>query len=396
MGAHVPILHAITEQSRLLGYIAIDSTVAGRSRGGLRLVPDLSPEEISAAATSMTLKYGLLGLPQGGAKAGLFGDPDASPVERRLKLSAFAAAAATLLRTHQYVPDADLGTTAAEVREMMLAVGARVGPREWRANHSGEHTARSCLATARALLERSGTGLNGCRVAIEGFGKVGAPLARLLAARGATVVAISTSRGAIYRPDGLDVLRLVDRAATVGSCVVDEEPGRMDRERLLELPVDLLCPCARYHSIHAGNAERIAATTIAAGANDPVSPDAARRLEARGVRYVPAFVSNCGGVLGGTLEFAGVTLPRIATLIEDAVRRLVLGLLERAERAGVSPGQLATSEALARHAAVRARAEHPGLTGRLAAAGLAAYHRGWMPASLVAPVATRKLLRGLL
>lgn len=170
----------------------------------------------------------------------------------------------------------------------------------------------------------------------------------------------------------------------------------MDRARLLELPVDLLCPCARYHSVHAGNVERIAATTIAAGANDPVSPDAERTLEVRGVQYVPAFVSNCGGVLGGTLEFAGVALPRIGSLIEEPVHRMVLALLDRAQRAGVSPSQLVTSEALVRHAAVRARAEHPGITGRLAAAGLAAYHRGWMPASLVAPIATRRLLRGLL
>ena len=394
-GAHVPVVHVITEQSRRLGYIAIDSTVAGRARGGLRLVADLSEEEVCAAATSMTLKYGLLGLPQGGAKSGVVGDPEASPAERRRLLGAFAAAASTLLCSREYVPDADMGTTAEEVREMMLGIGARVGPREWRANHSGEHTARSCLAAARALLERRGAALQGSRVAIEGFGKVGAALARLLAERGATVVAISTSRGAVYRPDGLEIGRLVGRAAEVGSRVVEEEPGMMAREQLLELPVDLLCPCARYHSIHAGNVDRIAAATIAAGANDPVSADAERILRMRGVQFVPAFVSNCGGVLGGTLEFAGVALPRIGPLIEEPVRRLVIGLVDRAERAGVSPGQLAETEALARHATARADAESPGLTSRLAAAGLAAYHRGWMPAALVSRVATRRLLQGL-
>ncbi len=395
MGANVPIIHAITERSRLLGYIAIDSTVAGRARGGLRLVADLSQEELRDAATSMTLKYGLLGLPQGGAKAGIIGDPDASPAERRRLLGAFAAAAATLLRTRQYVPDADIGTTAGEVREMMQGIGVRVGPREWRGNHSGEHTARSCLTAARALLERRGAELKGCRVAIEGFGKVGTALARLLAERGATVVAISTSRGAVYQRDGLDVDRLLDRAADLGSRVVEGEPGAMDRALLLELPVDLLCPCARYHSIHTGNVDRIAATTIAAGANDPVSPEAERTLQARGVQYVPAFVSNCGGVLGGTLEFAGVALPRIGPLIEEPLRRLVIGLLDRAERAGISPGRLAETEALARHATVRARAESPGLTARLTAVGLAAYHRGWIPEALVSRVATRRLLQEL-
>jgi glutamate dehydrogenase/leucine dehydrogenase len=53
-----------------LGYIAIDSTVGGRASGGLRLLPDVNPTELEILARAMTLKYGLVGSPQGGAKAG--------------------------------------------------------------------------------------------------------------------------------------------------------------------------------------------------------------------------------------------------------------------------------------------------------------------------------------
>jgi glutamate dehydrogenase/leucine dehydrogenase len=49
-------------------------------------------------------------------------------------------------------------------------------------------------------------------VAIEGFGKVATSLARLLHERGARVVAISTSRGAVHRAEGLDIPRLLARA----------------------------------------------------------------------------------------------------------------------------------------------------------------------------------------
>jgi glutamate dehydrogenase/leucine dehydrogenase len=60
----------------LLGYVAIDSVIDGRARGGLRMAPDVSQDELEKLARVMTLKYGFLGLPQGGAKAGVLGDPE--------------------------------------------------------------------------------------------------------------------------------------------------------------------------------------------------------------------------------------------------------------------------------------------------------------------------------
>ena len=152
------------------------------------------------------------------------------------------------------MPDADLGTQATDIRTMMESIGLPVGTREWRANRSGDHTARSCVAAVHAVCTRLGRSVAGARVAIEGFGKVGSHLAQLLHARGARVVAVSTARGALYDEAGLDIPALQRRAAEAGSRFVATGPGAMARERLLELPVNLLCPCARRHSIHADNA----------------------------------------------------------------------------------------------------------------------------------------------
>lgn len=386
-----PSFHPVHRGGDLLGYVAIDSTVVGRARGGLRIATGLSADEVRAAARSMTLKYGFLGLPQGGAKAGIIGDPEAPADEKRALLRDFAEAAAALLKTRRYVPDADLGTSAGDIRLMMESVGMPVGPRDWRANRSGDYTARSTLATAIAVLERRGSTLAGSRVAIEGFGKVGAALAGMLVARGARVVGISTSRGALHDPAGLDVARLAARTAEVGSRVVDDGDGRIERAGLLELPVDVLFPCARFASIHAGNAARIAAPVVCAGANDPVSPEAEAILFARGVVYPPDFVSNCGGVLGGTLEFAGVPPAKIERLVEDRVRRQVAALLARAEASNSAPRVVAVQQALERHAAVRARAEHPSLAGRAVELAIEGYRRRWIPEKLVALLAPRYL-----
>jgi len=386
-------LYTVRRGPEALGFIAIDSTVAGRARGGLRMVADVTAGELRAAARTMTLKYGFLGLPQGGAKAGILADGEGAVEGKRERLYEFARAAATLLRDRSFTPDADLGTSADDIRWMMRSIGLRVGPREWRHNRSGHYAAVSCLAAGRAVRERLGASLSGCRVAIEGFGKVGSALAALLHGHGARVVAVSTARGAIYQPRGLDVERLLQLATEAGSAVVERYPGaeRLDRGALLELPVDMLCPCARYHSIHVENAKRVAARVVCAGANDPVEPEAEAILYRRGVVYPPDFVTNCGGVLGGTLEFAGVPGRRIVSLIERHTARSVAALLERADREAVLPRAVAEPVALARHERVQFAAAHPRLRDRALALGLEWYRRGWLPKSLVASIAPRYL-----
>jgi glutamate dehydrogenase/leucine dehydrogenase len=380
-------------EGQTLGYVAVDSRIRGQARGGLRIAADLSKEELRYASRAMTLKYGLLGLPQGGAKAGVVGDPDAPVPERRRRLRDFALAAGPLLGAGAYVPDADLGTDAADIRWMMRSIGMRAPAREWRQNRSGEHAARSCFVSAGVLRERKGSSLEGCRVAIEGFGKVGSALARLLRGAGAKVVAVSTSHGALHRNEGLDVAHLLSRASERGSQFVTDESGAIRREALLELPVDLLCLCARHHSIHAGNVHQVTAPVICAGANDPVAPTAERVLLERDVSYPPDFVTNCGGVLGGTLEFAGVSARRIGALIDEHVRAMFEDLLDRADQRGVAVRSLAEDEALARHARVRAGVEEPHFGHRLRTLALEAYRRRLIPKRPVALLAARSVPR---
>jgi glutamate dehydrogenase/leucine dehydrogenase len=372
-------------QAQVLGHVVIDSTIRGRSCGGLRMLPDIDEAEIQALARTMTLKYGFLGLPQGGAKAGVIGNPEAPEPERLKRLVEFGHAIEPLLRTKTFVPNADMGTQSADIRHMLNSLGIRVGYRDLRNEFSGYYTAISVLAGVVQSAEHIGLNLSRCTTAIEGFGNVGRPLASLLARAGIKVVAISTSRGALYNPAGFEMNQLFRLTDEAGSRVVEvyRDAEFIKREALIELPVDILCPCARWNSIHPGNASHISATIICPGANNPVTPEAEITLFERGVLCLPDFVTNCGGVLGGTMEFASVSREKITTFIDRHIGERITWLLKEAKAKRALPREVAVPLALHRFEKVAQGAAHPTPFSRLFNVGLELYRRGWVPGPLV-------------
>src|SRR4051812_38388249 len=203
-----PVVCMTRVASDVAGYVVFDSTVRGRAHGGLRLLPDVDEAELSDLAFNMTLKYGFVGLPNGGAKAGICGDPEASAGDRRKLLAAFGRQMAPLLCAGIYRPAPDMGTRAADIRCVLEAAGAPLTRQDFRASRSGYYTALTVLCGVRAAAEHLGLALGESTAAIEGFGAVGGPLANLLARAGIQVVAISTLHGGLYNPAGLDMAHL--------------------------------------------------------------------------------------------------------------------------------------------------------------------------------------------
>jgi glutamate dehydrogenase (NAD(P)+) len=366
-----------------LGAIAIDSTVAGRARGGLRISLRADVSEVRGLARAMTLKYGFLGLPQGGAKGAARGDPEAPPEERLRMLTAFGRAAGPILRSGLYLPDADLGTRNADIRRVLEIAGVRPKRREWRCERSGEWTALTTFAALGQAAARVGTPVAGARVAVEGFGAVGGALAALLARAGARVVAVSTSRGGLHDPEGLDVAQLRAAATEDGSGFVERFTARrIAASDVPTLPLDYLCPCAVGETLHEGNADDVAARAVVPGANVPCTPAAERRLAERGIVCVPDFLANCGGVLGGTMEFAGVGDGGIHAFVEGEIAPRIGRVLDLAAARRVLPRAVAEEISLARHAEVRRAAEAGGVR-RVRDAGLELHRRGLLPAGLV-------------
>ncbi len=379
------------EAGMILGWLAVDSTVNGRCHGGIRLVPDVSPNELRMLARRMTLKFGFLGLPGGGAKAGVIGDPEGPPEERLARLRQFATALAPLLRSRCYQPAADLGTHEAEIDAMLVSVGVRWSPREPTRAQSGFYTGLTVVAGAEVAARHLGYELAGLRVAIQGFGKVGAAVAQDLAERGARIVAVSTSHGALYHPHSLPVEELIALCRQAGSGFIKlyKEAEQIDREELLTLPVDLLCLCATSRSIHTGNAARVQARIISSGANYPVTPEAERMLLHQGTLCLPDFVTNCGGVLGGTMAFAGLGTAEVRRLIEERLVPRIAALIEMTWERGEVPSGVAERIALERFRRAKQEAEQRGWRNRSFQVGLALYRRGWLPPRPLRPLALR-------
>ena len=152
----------------------------------------------------------------------------------------------------------------------------------------------------------------GRTVAVQGFGKVGAPAARYLSDAGCRVVAVSDVTGAVVARSGLDLDDLRAWAKETGGVHGYRHADALSHEELLELDVDVLVPAAMEGAITAENAPRIRARLIVEGANGPDhaggGPDPGRCRDRRGPRH-PGQRGRRDRLLPGVAaEHAGVLL----------------------------------------------------------------------------------------
>jgi glutamate dehydrogenase (NAD(P)+) len=383
------ILEVLDASAGLKGWLAVDSIIDNHFCGGLRMLPDVSPAELTELAKAMTWKHAFLGLPHGGAKAGIVYDENAQASEKSHLLTAFGRNIRDLLRDRVYLPGSDLGTNGGEIRKMLQSNGIRVPKKASLGNRSGWYTGLTVVASVKAAAECQGLDPAKATVAIEGFGSVGSAAAEGLRNLGCTVVAISTYGGGLYEPNGLDVAKLLECYRQHGSRMVDyiDGPRRIPRESLLELDVDILVPCARHHSINLKNVNGIKAGLISCGANVPATREAEKILWQRGILCVPDFVANAGGVLGGTMEFAGIGPSAIAEFVDRNFSRQVSVLIRSAREKGTYIREKAESIATERLERVKRIAEVRSVRNSIFSFGLDLHRNGWIPAALVAKLA---------
>jgi glutamate dehydrogenase (NAD(P)+) len=290
------------------GYRVQHSLVMGPTKGGIRLAPGVSLGECAALAMWMTYKCSLLGLPFGGAKGGIRCDPNrlsAGETERLIRR--YTAEISPIIGADRDIGAPDMATGEREMSWIMDTYSQQVGQTvpgivTGKPEALGG-TAGRALATGlgavfciEALVEHLGWELRGKRAVVQGYGKVGAVIARALAERGALIVAVSDVTGGVANPDGLDLGALdawIQEHRFMRGFAGGDPVGRRD---VLEVPCDILVPAALEQQITEENAAAVDCAVVVEAANGPTTPEADRILAERGIPVVPDVLANGGGV----------------------------------------------------------------------------------------------------
>jgi len=328
--------------------LVVDNVARGPSLGGLRMAPDVSVEECARLARAMTLKNAAAGLPHGGGKSVLWGDPRMPPERKERLIRAFAHA----LRNEQdYIVGPDMGTDegcmawindeTGRAVGLPAAVGGipldEIGATGWGVSHAAEIAARHMSLA-----------LDGARMVIQGFGAVGKHAARFLALQGARLVAASDTQGTVYDPGGIDVAELI-ALKNAGSPVSSYPHGKkLDRDAVIEIECDIWIPAARPDVIREDNVARLRTKLVLQGANIPFTPGAERILHERGVLIVPDFIANAGGVICAAMEYRGATESQAFQVIAEKIRANTEAVLNDVKGRGTLPRAAATDLATAR------------------------------------------------
>jgi glutamate dehydrogenase (NAD(P)+) len=297
------------------GYRVTHNIARGPSKGGIRYHPDVTLDEVKALAMWMTWKCALMGIPFGGAKGGVVCNPKRmSEIELQRMTRRYTSEIINEIGPEKDIPAPDVGTDArvmawifdtysmnkghsvlGVVTGKPLTVGGSLG-RE-------EATARGSLYCIRDAIRKRVLSIDGLRVAIQGFGNVGANLARLLAEDGARIVAVSDSGGGLYNANGIDVRAALAHKQEAGVLAGLKGAEAITNEELLIVDCDVLAPCALEQVITEENADQIKAKIVCEGANGPTTPPADEILESRGVLILPDVLANAGGVVVSYFEW---------------------------------------------------------------------------------------------
>jgi glutamate dehydrogenase/leucine dehydrogenase len=286
------------------------SDTLGPYKGGIRLHPDVSIDDVKALATLMTLKTALVNIPFGGAKGGIAVDPKKlSMSERERLIRKFTHMLASDIGPNVDIPAPDVNSGEQEMawiydeyrKRSQDARGVVTGKPINLGGSQGRREATGNGAVMVALEALKEGGIERPTFAVEGFGNVGGQAARWLHEMGYKVVAVSNSTGGVANPEGLDIPSLAAHVWRTGS--VPTFAGGEPVESVIAYPADVLMPCALEGSLTEDNAHAVRAKLVVEGANSPTTAAADKILADRGVTVLPDILANAGGVIVSYFEW---------------------------------------------------------------------------------------------
>ncbi len=338
-GEHEQVVFCQDRTTGLRCIIAVYSTALGPSLGGTRFYPFPSEraalDDVLDLSRAMAYKNAVAGLPHGGGKAVIIGDPATDKTPDLLR--AYGRFVQSL--GGRYITACDVGTYVADM-DVVAETCEYVTGRSEGAGGAGDSSVLTAFGVYRAMraaaaFRWSVNGLESRRLGVIGIGKVGRHLIDLATADGATVVATDVSG------DALDWARRNHP---------EVELAESDRD-VMVADVDILAPCALGGAVTDENVDAIRAAVICGAANNQLAHDGLDdRLLERGILYCPDFVVNSGGVIQVADELDGFDFDR-AKAKTAQIYDTTIEILELAAAKAVTPTEAATHIADERMAA---------------------------------------------
>lgn len=309
---HEQVVFVSEPKSGLKAIIAVHNTNLGPAMGGCRMWDYVNEaaavNDVLRLSRGMTYKNAVAGLPIGGGKSVIIGNPkiDKTP-------ALFEALGEALERLGgRYVTAEDIGTSPANMADVakktqfVAGLGASGDPSPF--------TALGCFVGAQAAvrfhLKRNN--MEGLVVAVQGLGNVGYDYARRLHEAGAKLIVADIDEVAVERAR-------VELGAEVVSV-----------DAIYDVAADIYAPCALGATLNPMTLARIKASIVAGGANNQLaSDDVGDMLRQKGILYVPDFVLNAGGIIKVCYEY----LDKPESAVEPHVRQIGSTLMEVFERA---------------------------------------------------------------
>jgi len=297
------------------GYRVQYDFARGPAKGGIRYHPRVTLDEITALAALMTLKCAIVDIPFGGAKGGVECDPTAMSRDEIERLTRrYAYEIAIIIGPETDIPAPDVYTDEQTMAWIMdtysmmkgcpvpgvvtgkpVSLGGSLG--------RTKATSTGLVTTILEALKHLSMPVEGLTVSILGFGKVGYHAAKILFDKGARIIGLADSKGALYNPQGLDVDAVSVHKNSTGALTGFKDGEDLTVDELLTIECDCLIPAALEGQIHAGNAGGIKTRIIAEGANNPLTLEADSILIGKGVFLLPGVLANAGGVVVSYFEW---------------------------------------------------------------------------------------------
>lgn len=327
---HEQVVFVSEAKSGLKGIIAVHNTNLGPAMGGCRMwnyaSEALAVNDVLRLSRGMTYKNAVAGLPIGGGKSVLIGNPktDKTP-------ALFEALGEALERLGgRYITAEDVGTSPQDMAH--VATQTRYVAGLGSSGDPSPYTALGCFVGAQAAVKHhfKRDTMDGLTVALQGLGHVGFDYARRLHAAGAKLVVAD-----------IDEVALERARAEFGAQVVGVDA-------IYDVEADIYAPCALGATLNPHTLSRLRVKIVAGGANNQLATDeVGDMLRQKKVLYAPDFVLNAGGIIKVCYEY----LKKPEADVEAHVREISSTLAEifaRADREGRSTAVVADELARSR------------------------------------------------